>query len=64
MFSRKIAVQTSGIFKSCIGLYAYRVFEPLCVAGSNTRYDRGALYCSKGLKIVIELTWRDLYSKS
>ena len=61
MFSRKIAVQTSGIFKSCIGLYAYRVIEPLCVAGS---YDRGALYCSKGLKIVIELTWRDLYSKS
>jgi len=35
-----------------------RAIEPFCVAGSNKRYDRGALYCRKGLSIVIERTWR------
>ena len=48
--------------KSCIYLYACRVIEPFCITCSNKRYDRGALFCSKGLKIVIELTWRAFIS--
>jgi len=44
--------------KSCIGLYTCRIVETFCVAGSNKRNDREVLYCSKGLWIFIEPTWR------
>jgi len=46
MFSRKIAVQISGIL-SCI--YACHVIERFCVVGSNKCNDCGALDSSKDL---------------